>query len=54
MNSKLFPITVASVLSAFAWGLGAKVGAMTGYFAGVLGFGLGMYVGRRIMDEYFE
>ena len=38
--------------SALGWWLGALEGIMTAFFLSVLGTGLGVYLARRLMDEY--
>lgn len=54
VNTKLFPWFGASILGTLGGWLGAQFGPMTGYFAGVLGVGLGLYLTRRFVREYLE
>jgi len=35
------------VCSAIGWALGARVGPMTGFVLSMVGFGVGMWYGRR-------
>ncbi|MFQ5690780.1 MAG: hypothetical protein ACE5HQ_10965 [Gemmatimonadota bacterium] len=50
--SKPFHLIGATVGGGLGWWLGAHVGLMTAYMLGVLGTGLGVYVGARIASRY--
>ncbi len=54
MNSKLFPMFGASVLGSLGGWAGARIGPMTGFFVGMVGVGLGLYLARRFVREYLE
>ncbi len=54
MNSKLFPIFGASIFGTLGGWAGARIWPMTGFFFGMVGMGLGLYLARRFVREYFE
>ena len=42
-------VTLATTVgSAIGWWIGARVGIMTAFTLGMVGFGIGMWAGRRI------
>lgn len=45
--TKLLVLVGTSVFSAVGWWLGAHLGTMTAFFCSVVGFGVGMWYGRR-------
>ena len=54
MNSKLFPIFGASIFGTLGGWAGARIGPMIGFFFGMVGMGLGLYLARRFVREYLE
>lgn len=54
MTSKLFPVFGASILGSLGGWAGARIGPMIGFFFGMVGMGLGLYLARRFVREYLE
>jgi hypothetical protein len=50
--TKLFGFVGATVGSALGWWAGARVGTMTAFSLSMVGTGVGLYLGRRIADQY--
>ncbi len=51
--TKLFSFIGATLGGYLGWWIGSTVGFMTAFFLMVIGTGVGIYVGRRIVAEYF-
>ena len=49
---KLLTLIVASLAGWLGWWLGTGIGTMTAFCLSVIGTGLGLYVGQRIVREY--
>jgi hypothetical protein len=49
---KLLTLIAASLGGWLGWWLGARLGTMTAFFLSVIGTGLGLYVGQRIVRDY--
>jgi hypothetical protein len=49
---KLFVFIGATVVGWFGWWLGAFVGMTTAFMIGMIGTGVGMYVGARLAKHY--
>jgi len=45
--TKLLVLICTTVFSSIGWALGARVGPMTGFILSMVGFGVGMWYGRR-------
>ncbi len=54
VNSKLFPMFGASIFGTLGGWAGARIGPMIGFFFGMVGLGLGLYLARRFVREYLE
>ncbi len=54
VSSKLFPMFGASIFGMLGGWAGAMIGPMTGFFVGMVGMGLGLYLARRFVREYLE
>ncbi|MFB3112375.1 MAG: hypothetical protein ACE10G_10115, partial [Gemmatimonadales bacterium] len=54
VSSRLFPMFGASIFGMLGGWAGAKIGPMTGFFCGMVGMGLGLYLVRRLVREYLE
>ena len=50
--SNLLAFLGANVLGGLGWWIGSSVGLMTAFMASVVGTALGVYVGRRLADEW--
>jgi hypothetical protein len=50
--TKLLIFLGTTVGSAVGWWVGAKVGIMTALMLSMVGFGLGMYYGRKAAQHY--
>jgi uncharacterized membrane protein YeaQ/YmgE (transglycosylase-associated protein family) len=50
--TKLFGFVGATVGSALGWWAGAPVGTMTAFMLSMLGTGVGLYLGRKLADQY--
>jgi hypothetical protein len=48
----LIVILVSSLTGALGWWLGALVGTWTAYALGVVATAIGVYVAKRLCDEY--
>ncbi|HWG36019.1 MAG TPA: hypothetical protein VN650_17790 [Gemmatimonadaceae bacterium] len=46
-------MTGSFVCSSVGWWLGAFVGTMTACMLSIVGVGVGMYIGRRIANDFF-
>ncbi|HQR17157.1 MAG TPA: hypothetical protein PK948_02235 [Gemmatimonadales bacterium] len=51
---KLLALVGTTLGSAVGWWLGAPAGLMTAFIGSMVGFGIGLYVARRVTHEYFE
>ena len=49
---KLLALVGTTLGSAVGWWLGAPAGLMTAFVCSMVGFGVGLYAGRRIAREY--
>jgi hypothetical protein len=49
----LFGLLGATALGAAGWWLGERVGFMTGFIVSTVASGVGLYVGRRFVRDYF-
>ena len=45
--TKLLVLVSTTIFSAVGWSLGARIGPMTGFILSMVGFGVGMWYGRR-------
>ncbi len=54
MNTKLISMLGAAVFGSLGGWMGARMGMMTGYFAGMLGTAFGFYLARRFVRAYLE
>ncbi len=54
VSSKLFPMFGASIFGTLGGWAGARIGPMIGFFFGMVGIGLGLYLARRFVREYLE
>ncbi|HEV8455264.1 MAG TPA: hypothetical protein VGQ24_10250 [Gemmatimonadales bacterium] len=50
--TKLLGFVGATVGSALGWWAGAPVGTMTAFMLSMLGMGVGLYLGRKLADQY--
>jgi hypothetical protein len=50
---KLMVFLAASIGGAVGWWLGAMVGTMTAYVLSTVGTGVGIFIARRWLTEYF-
>jgi hypothetical protein len=50
--AKLFGLLGATIGGCGGWWLGAHVGLMSAFLLGVVGTGVGLYVGRRVAASY--
>ncbi|CAN5136078.1 hypothetical protein BH20GEM2_BH20GEM2_21100 [soil metagenome] len=53
MMSKLLGVIGATVGGGLGWAAGAGVGITTAFVLGMIGTGIGMYLGARIARDYF-
>lgn len=51
---KLLALVGTTIGSAVGWYLGAPAGLMTAFVCSMVGFGVGLYMARRLTREYFE
>lgn len=49
---KLMTLVWTTIGSGIGWWLGARFGFMSAFFLSVVGFGAGMWYGRRIAARY--
>ncbi len=54
MNSKILSMLGATLFGSLGGWMGARMGLMTGFFAGMVGTGFGIYVARRFVRAYLE
>lgn len=50
--TKLVVFITTTIGSAIGWWLGAKIGVMTAFVLSMIGFGLGIYYGRKAAEHY--
>jgi len=50
---KLFVWIATTIVSAVGWWLGSMVGMTTAFVLSVVGFGVGMWLGRKVVRDYF-
>jgi hypothetical protein len=50
---KLFMIILTTVGSGVGWWAGSKIGFMSAFALSIVGTGLGLYLSRRIIRDYF-
>ena len=51
MMNKLVGFIGATIGSYAGWALGVRFGMMTAFMLSILGTGLGIYVGRRVIQD---
>ena len=49
--NKMVPWLTTTVGSSIGWWLGAKVGMMTAFMLSMVGFGVGLYYGKKWLAE---
>ncbi len=54
MNTRILTMFGAVVFGSLGGWMGARVGMMTGYIAGMLGTAFGFYLARRFVRAYLE
>jgi hypothetical protein len=50
--NKLVPWFTSTIVSYAGWWLGAKLGIMTAFMLSMVGFGVGMWYGRKWLAEH--
>ncbi len=51
MTQRLLVFAISTATSSLGWWLGEQVGLMTAVLLGMVGLGVGIWLGRRLVDR---